>query len=393
MSKILKFDMFEKVEQDFFKRNPKFYITKSEQKLKDLKRDIKTRSDQDDEYISQLKKTKLDDIIFYVEPNQNGDYYKIKEPLFLKNTDNLIRLYEGVINIRMFIDTEYNYKIILQFINFMNPDTIILKGIEKNIINYLFTYLNDYYGLYYTVHSFKYLFITKNIEEYKKKINEVRSNSNSKILYYNNKTKGKVLTDFDSIEIENIKNKLKNISIDDIFFNNKSKRENEYMYEVQFKDKRLTDDVKKYNLIDPIFFTRENDSTKVYFGHLKNRYHTGRINYKIQGIGFGYKLYKSFLKFNGYMISDEQSSMDARKIYLNLMKDDDVYVIVDRKTKNMGNYNINKPDVPKVMVIWKKYPKLEQLLKIIRTHELRNNRKYIYDNELLKYMKDKKIIE
>ena len=40
------------------------------------------------------------------------------------------------------------------------------------------------------------------------------------------------------------------------------------------------------------------------------------------------------------------------------------------------------------MIIWKDYPKMEQLLRIVRTHELRNKRKYEYDKALLPYIEN-----
>ena len=89
------------------------------------------------------------------------------------------------------------------------------------------------------------------------------------------------------------------------------------------------------------------------------------------------------------MVSDEQTSLAARKIYLNLMKDDDVYFIVDKKKTKNGTY---ASDSSKVMLIWKDYPKMEQLLRIVRTHELRNKRRYEYDKSLLPYIKNIKTV-
>ena len=99
---------------------------------------------------------------------------------------------------------------------------------------------------------------------------------------------------------------------------------------------------------------------------------------KLRGIGLGYKIYKAFIKYQGYMISDEQKTDEVRHIYYNLLKDDDIISIMD--------VNDNKKkwseDSNKIMLIWKHYKNIDKLLKIVKETEKRNNRTYVYDNRL-----------
>ncbi len=110
---------------------------------------------------------------------------------------------------------------------------------------------------------------------------------------------------------------------------------------------------------------------KEYFGHLKNRYHVGNIGHEIKGIGFGYKCYKAFVKYNGYIVSDTSTSTQAKNIYIKLLKDDDIYHVINDKED-------------KIMLIWKDYPNTEKLMRIVKAEEKKSNKKFIYDDGLLK---------
>ena len=382
--KLLSFDLFEKAQPEWFKKNPNFYLSKTEKELGDYKQKSKDKEINHQDYINQLKKLDINDIKFSYE--DQWEQYIVINPSFF--TANRFRLFSGGYACSFVVKTEYNYKILLSLIKFMDKENITFDNVDKNLINPLFKELNDYYGLFYYEYGDK-LFITKSKSEYKEKILKLRK-GNAKVYYFNNKTKGREFTDIELLEINNIKNKLKKITIDDIYFTKDDwSKEEEYLskrvsYSVKFKDKEINSKMYLYGLIHNIFFTREDSPSKVYFGHLKNRYHTCSISSYIQGIGVGYKIYKAFLKFNGYMVSDEQTSLAARKIYLNLMKDDDVYFIVDKKRTQNGTY---ASDSSKVMLIWKDNPKMEQILRIVRTHELRNKRHYEYDKALLPYIK------
>ena len=387
--KLLSFDLFEKAQPEWFKKNPNFYLSKTEKELGDYKQKSKDREINHQDYINQLKKLDINDIKFSYE--DQWEQYIVTSPSFF--TANRFRLFSGGYSCSFVVKTEYNYKILLSLIKFMNKESVTFDNVDKNLINPLFKELNDYYGLFYYELGDK-LFITKSRSEYKEKILKLRK-ENAKVYYFNSKTKGKEFTDIELLEINNIKNKLKKISIDDIYFTKDDwSKEDGFLskrvsYSVKFKDKDLNSKMYLYGLIHNLFFTREDSPSKVYFGHLKNRYHTSSISNYIQGIGVGYKIYKAFLKFNGYMVSDEQTSLAARKIYLNLMKDEDVHYIVEKKKAQNGTYS---NDSSKVMLIWKDYPRMEQILRIVRTHELRNKRKYEYDKALLPYIKNIKTV-
>lgn len=390
--RLLTFELFEKVQPDWFKKNPNFYLSTAEKELKKRKEDNESREISNQEYENKLKKLDINEIEFSY--NEEWREYKPIKPEFLinnefKNYDRASGKYE--IGAKFRIKTEYNYKILIALIKLINKDTIMFDYIDKNIITMLFKELTDYYGLFFNNMGSGALFLTKNKEEYKNKISELKQEA-KKIYYFNNKTKGKEFTDIELIEINKLRQQLKNIMIDDIYFTKDDWSDSEskslskrVSYSVKFKDKEINDKMYKYRLIQPLFFTREDDSYKIYFGHLKNRYHTSSIGQEIQGIGLGYKIYKAFLKFNGYMVSDQQTSMQARKIYMNLLKDDDVYYIVD---KRMSKRTDKGDDQNKIMLIWKDYPKMEQLVRIVRTHELRNKRHYEYDKALLPYIKN-----
>jgi hypothetical protein len=384
--RLLSFNLFEKAQPEWFKKNPNFYLSKTEKELKDYKKKDTDEKISKQDYINQLKKLDINDIKFSYE--DQWKQYSVTSPIFLIR--NEFRQFSHGYACRFTVNTEYNYKILIALIKYMDKETLILEDVDKNLINPLFKELTDYYGLFYQFGFGDKLFLTKDRTEYKNKITELRE-ANCKIQYYNNKTKGKEFTDIELLEINNIKNKLKKLTIDDIYFTKDNWSEEDgflakrVSYSVNFKDKELNQKMYLYGLIHKIFFTRDDSPSKVYFGHLRNRYHTSSISGYIQGIGVGYKIYKAFLKFNGYMVSDEQTSLAARKIYLNLMKDDDIYYIVEKKRGQNGTY---APDSSKVMLIWKDYPKMEKLLRIVRTHELRNKRHYEYDKALLPYIKN-----
>jgi len=385
---IKKFNKFivEKVQPGWFDKNPDFYLSRN---VKDINKDKemdKEYEKSEEEYISKLKKISVNDIEFEkVSKKHFGKLYvnyNIISPNFL-NSDKF-KLYNNRYGLSIYNQNEYHYKIYLAFIKYKNiwkylrNKSIEFERVSKDVINPLFKELSEYYSLYYRDDYGPVLYLTKNKNDYTEKINLLKQEG-KKIIYYNSKVKGKELTDFETIEVSKIRNQLKNITIDDIYFDSDIDNYDRKFFNVRFKDKELDSKIKKYKLVNTDFFTQEKDTRKVYFGHLKNRYHTRSISSEVKGIGLGYKIYKAFLKFNGYMVSDEQTSVDARKIYYNMLKDDDIYYVVDKD---------NKADSDKIMIMWKTYPKIKQLLRIVRTHELRNGRTYEYDKALLKDLKN-----
>jgi hypothetical protein len=179
-------------------------------------------------------------------------------------------------------------------------------------------------------------------------------------------------------EIYDIREKLKSINYYDITFTD----EGGGNYSPVFKDNQLNKDIKWYNLIPNPFFESFDfeDKDIIYFGDYKKRFHIPRgIQKVLMGIGLGFKLYKAFLKYQGYFVSNTNSTPAVRKIYYSLLKDKDVYSIIDKDgTDEMD-------DTPKVLLIWKDYPQIEQLVKDVRKFELENNRNYKYDKNLIKY--------
>ena len=169
MNRLLKFDMFEKVQPDWFEKNPKFYLSKAEKELKTSKEENKSKEISDQEYINKLKKLSIDEIKFEYSEEQK-EYITIK-PDFLE-FNKFIPYKKDVILGGFKVKNEFNYKILLAFIKYLNKDTTIFDHISKDIINPLFKELVGYYALYY---QYGDLFITKNKEEYIKKIDELLS--------------------------------------------------------------------------------------------------------------------------------------------------------------------------------------------------------------------------
>jgi hypothetical protein len=364
----------EKIQVDYFEKNPDFYLSKNKKEIEEEREEQKEFQISIEKYANKLKKLDINDIKFEF----NDGEYKAVSPSFLTPNFAFYKTHiDDGFTFRTNKHTEYNYKIILSFIKYLKKPTLSIQGFSKDIINPLFKELDEYYAAFILSWS-PILFLTKDVKVYKDEIKEQKKNQ-SKILYTNYKTKGKELTDYETIQINKLRNKLKNISYEDISF---KPDEDDRYYKVLINGE----------ILHGITFIKEGKmgSNKVYFGHLKNRFHvSGGLREELKGIGLGYKIYKAFLKYNGYFVSDEQTSTGARKMYYNLLKDDDVLHVIDREVEEKGNiYGI---DTEKVLLVWKDHPKLEKLMRIVRKHELKNNRKYKYDKELLKYIEDVKL--
>jgi len=396
--KLKRFNNFiinETIEDKWFKENPNFYLSKNDNIVKSKQKQNENDKDSSKVIYNKAKKLNVDDIEFEVRENNYFSLNSDFNPIFTINKTGDIRIFPDE-KIK-----EQNYKFILALMKLLNKTatknflskmfmgtepSYTFRGVSNEIVNELFKNNNEYYGLYYTEKDdyslSENLYLSKDYKKFINEVSEIKESELCKILYFNNKSKGKEVTDYESIEISKLKNILKNISYEDITFHT---RDN-FFYFVDFKDEALNDKVKKYHLIDNPFFEKEHiKNNKIYFGHLKNRIHSKSIKEEVLGIGLGYKIYKAFLKYQGYLISDEQSTSDARKMYFNLLKDPDVVGIIDKETNDRGQSF--GPDSNKVMIIWKTNPKLEQIVKIVRTHELSHGKHYDYDKELLKYIK------
>jgi len=378
----------EKIQVDYFEKNPDFYLSKN---VEDIKKEKENRKEEEEEVNiketkQELKKINYKDIIF--DYNDQWKEYSIANPPSLvgKYSFRTGHPNEYTLGTDMRIETPYHYKLYLALINNIGnkSDEIIFSPFGKELITPLFKELGDYFAVCHSSSYHTTLYLTTNYQKYKRKIKELKE-KNLKIIYTNYKTKGKDFMDIDAVTRTKVRNKLKNISYDDIYFTTTN---NGKTYGVNFKNEAL----EKINKLTPFlskdFFQSEGNMYpgKMYFGHLRNRYHIGGLPLELQGIGFGYKIYKAFLKHNGYFVSDEQTSTGARKMYYNLLKDDDVLHVIDRSGKFTGQKLGS--DSEKVLLIWKDYPKIEKLINIIRKTELENNRTYKYDKDLMKYVRN-----
>ena len=374
--------MTEKIQDEYFEENPDFYLTKNIEDMKKEKEQKKSNTSEE-EYIKTIKKIKVEDITVDYEDKLKSYDLKVGDQRIL------LRNYPEGLTFGFIPNTEYNYKLIKAVLNNSSESSTSFARVPKEIINPLFKHIDDYYGVYYYDghHRDMILFLTKSKRDFSAKLKEIKKNDDWKIFYLNNKVKGKELTDYQEIKTNHLRNKLRDISYKDIVF---EKTENGYGYKYKFKDKELNNELAQLGLTNSGFFIKEGHGRKVYFGHLKNRFHVGQgLPEAFKGIGLGYKLYKAFLKHNGYYVSDEQTSTGARKMYYYLLKDDNVLHVIDKEDKdpNQGSFG---QDTQKVLLVWKDHPKLEKLMRIVRKHELKSGRKYKYDKELLKYIENVK---
>jgi len=368
---LLKFNKFlEKVQNDWFNKNQDFYITQGKKQSDNY---IKKENDEYKSLKEKINKIKISDIKFKkIEKNWMNEgfiEYQIYYPPELKNFKFSIDSVNNYITLNKYHYYDFYYKIFIAFINFYNKDEMTFILFKKNeLLNKIINLISN---KYYIIAYDRYLYLTKNHDKFLKKLKDNKPN----IYFINQKVKGKEYTDYQLLEINKIKNKLKQITYNDITF---QKFEGEYFteYNIIFKNDELNKSIIKYDLISHGFFGLEKNQYKKYFGHIRKRFHSKSISEKLRGIGLGYKIYKSFIKYNGFIISDEQSSYSARKIYYYLLKDNDIYHILD-KHREIGQQ--------KILLIWKDYPKIKKLVHLIKTYELRNNQKYEYDDRLKKY--------
>lgn len=381
---LLKFnDLFEKVQGDFFEKNPGFYLSSAD---KEKKIRYKEYTQPKKELEFKLTKLDINDVTFKNDVDQfdknkiTNDVFIVASPSYIpSNKFKFVKDAKGDYAFYNYAsESENTYKIIIPFINFINKKSLQLRNINKQSINKIFSILDDYYSVYFTEDEVDYmLYLTKNNKKFKQKIKKLRNDTDKyKIIYFNNKVKGKELIDYDEIAINKIKNKLKNITIDDITF--EEFRNEEYhskSVNVIIKDEELNAEVKKYGIISNSFFTQIKEN-KTYFGPLRNRFHSRSI--KTKGIGLGYKIYKAFIKFQGYIVSDKQTSLEAQSVYRKLIQDEDLYHILEQHPID-NSYQ-------KILLIWKDYKNIEKLLRIVKNYELKSGRNYEYDKRLTKYL-------
>lgn len=382
MKNIFNFKDFlnEWIQDEYFTKHPDFYISKNIEDSKKLKQANKEEKGRESLLSKQLRDVNINDITFISDDYDIYTYFKIKtnKIYFVKTPEFLNKCAFGISKIDEIqfvhpkLTSDYYYKIVLAFLNFYEKESYNFIHIDINLVNELLK-IGEYYGIYYSymdednIKTYM-LYLTKNETLYKEEISELLD-EDVKIIYNNNKVKGKEVFDYDTIEINKIRNKLKLIDYTDITFG--CVKEGSFgvlFYYPIFNDKELNSEIDKYKIISHSLFYDEGKKKLPYFGHLKNRFHCSGINKVLRGIGLGYKLYKAFIKYQGYIISDENTTIDARNVYYKLLHDDDIYHIIDSKNN-------------KVMLIWKDNPKLEQILRIVREYESTNNLNFDYDKK------------
>lgn len=343
---------YEKIQSEWLEKNPKFYLSGD----KDIKEYIdKYNSISEPDHYFDNKK--IEDLKIFKDKERDGYYYI--------DNDNYSFKYYPDENKVMLTSSVYNsYKPIISIFKFFNKNEITFENVRKEILNDLFVHLN-HYGVYHNLGFGKRLYITDSRDKAISKIKFLKENK-IKILYFNNKNK-KEFTDFEVLKINKLKNYFKNIKLDDIYFTVSNRG-----YSVHIKDKKLDDYFQEF--VGNDYFQKEHMSSydsKFNFGKLKNRYHTNGLRNYFRGIGLGYKIYKQFVKFQGYITSNKQISVMAKNIYRKLLNDEDIYHVIDKDNQS-------------IILIYKDYKNISKLLKLIRVYELKEGLNFKYDKKLYK---------
>jgi hypothetical protein len=354
----------ERVQPDFFDKNPGFYLNPSNKPVSNWELENE-----------KLKNIKVEDI--KIKSDNINIYFEGFSSIFFRKEENK--------KLRTFEFTPYLWKLIVATVKNLSLKTITFasgENFNKNI-NEIFKNLPNYYGLYYEIGEGAYgknyeLFLTTIHEKYSEKLKESKNSTREKykIIYYNNKVKDREFFDISSMKNLDIMKKFKNIRVEDVDFKEfgtdytKSPK-----YKLKFKNDDLTQDF--ISLKGDLIFDLANESQmedQLFGDKIGHRYHMyGGLPDILKGIGLGYKIYKAFIKRVGYICSNSQSSGSAQNIYNKLLKDPDYYSIVDKGSRKTR---------ARVMIIDKNYPYLQKLLDLVKKREIKEKTKYIYDKEL-----------
>jgi hypothetical protein len=385
----------ELVQQDFFQKNPGFYLNKgkpaeegsfdeSREKIENLLKNIKVDDIEVDiekipEHGEELRNGSFLPPPEYININLNYS----PEPKLAgryKQNDSYFRYYYNKNTLSMYKE-KYMYKLILAVIkklNLTNYSFLCSRDWRENI-NEIFKNI-VFYGLYFKHKDDYYyeLYLTKNTQEYVDKIKYCRKKK-LKIIYYNNNVKGgRDLFDFEGMKNQDLSNRFKKISDSDIYF---KKDENSYTYRPHFKNKQLDNFFFKLSGKSRLSLGLTGDAQmegNLFGKKVGHRYHmSGGLPDSLKNIGLGYKLYKSFIKFVGYLCSNTQTSTSVRNVYNKLLQDKDFYTIIDN-----DGYN------GKIMLIDKNYKDIPTLIQLVKEREAKERKRFIYDKELNQYLYD-----
>ena len=161
--------MFEKVQPDYFEKNPDFYLTKNKENIKKEKKHTEENKKDEEKYIKTIKNINVKDIPIEYDKDYKMYILKIGETgVYIKKNYNANTW--GFI--KLDFDSEYNYKLILSIQNKRKENTFTWYNIKKELINPLFKNTEKYYGVYYfNGENFSmYLFLTKSKKEFSEKI-------------------------------------------------------------------------------------------------------------------------------------------------------------------------------------------------------------------------------
>jgi len=183
-------------------------------------------------------------------------------------------------------------------------------------------------------------------------------------------------------EKDNVKELFQDVEVNDIYFERKRRYYTSYI--LHFKKEYLDNEYiklcgKQGRGYKRLYFYKNEYENNWFFGkEVGHRFHIDfGLPSKMQNIGIGLKIYKAFLKHVGYIVSNYNINGKVSSIYYQLLQDPDYYHIIDLDDRD---------DKDKIMIIDKKYEHIDELLKIIRKKENEENREYIYDKELQRYV-------
>lgn len=359
----------EKVDPDFFQKNPEFYVSKNKQSLAaqnyenaEVQRSINAE-------LKEFSQVDIDDIDIKPNPEDGrisliynyGDYLHAS----IRQYDaSSLDIWLGANNFGALF-----YRIIMRIMEIQDQNVFTFINVEVDVVNSLIKYMPGIYVLYYKPQrNPATLVITKDKGAFIQTIKEIKNDTKNHIIYFNANTIGKEVPDYDKIGANRVRNKLKHITPDDIIFTqpNAMYRGTSSSYNAEIKDPILNAEVKKYHLINKPFFE---------YSASDHRVHNNGISPEVRNIGLGYKIYKAFIKKAGYITSDMQTTILGVNLYHSLLQDPDFYHIVYKKP---GSAN------QKIYLIWKDYPNIANLMKKIEDLQINSN-DYDIDPRLDKY--------
>lgn len=350
----------ETVDQDFYEKNPDFYVSRNKGRLGQENKEKDEYDKSQKQMLTRFSHVDINDI------DLKRNDHNVWEYIFEELSVHIITAGDDP-HIFFFSNSpfkELTYKLIQRLIDLTNLDYYWFIGVDADIVNNVFKNIPMFSIYFYESKRYpKNLFLTNDKNILIEKVKEIKESPDGKILYFNNQTPNKEITQYDAIMKSRIKNKLKDISYEDITIKNIGNN----TYNPVFKNEQLNDLVHIYQLIRDPFILLEAD----FF----NRIHNNGIDESLRGIGLGYKIYKAFIKYIGFITSDTYTTHLGINLYYSLLKDPDILHIVHKKRGEES-----------IALIWKDYEHIDKVVDHYKSAIISNPDNFDIDDRLKKYL-------